>query len=212
MSPEQSHSVTLLIRALREDKPTSDPAAAEIWRRYTSTLMQLVHKRLSTRVKARTSPEYVVQDAFSTFFIHYRDGEYQVDDRSDLVRLLVGITMNKVMLAARVHIRTGKRSVLKESQPSSRNNDGEVRVHEPEARADPIEVSLEHAAIFEEVCTRGLGLLDEQHRQIVEMTIAGLTPEQIARELDLHVRSIQRKLVAIRQVWKENGIHYDEPA
>jgi len=199
----QSHSVTLLIQGLRGDPQVSNPAAAAIWERYSSDLLQHAHKRMSAKIRQRTGSEDVVQDAFATFCRRFQAGEYSVADRDDLLRLLIGITIKKTLMTVRYHTQD-KRSVVRENRMTPSNGRDEAGV--PDFVGEPVSATAEHAAVFEELYERGLSLLDSELRDIAVLLIEGLDCDEIARRLGVTVRTIERKRVVIRQVWQENGM------
>jgi DNA-directed RNA polymerase specialized sigma24 family protein len=201
----QSHSVTLLIQGLRGDRQVSDPAAAAIWQRYSADLLLHAHKRMSARVRQRTGSEDVVQDAFATFCRRFQAGEYSVADRDDLLRLLIGITIKKTLMTVRYHTQD-KRNVVRENQMTQSRNRDDAGV--PDILDEPVNATAEHAAVFEELYERGLNLLDNDNelRNIAVLLIEGLDCDEIAQRLGVTVRTIERKRVVIRQIWKENGM------
>jgi len=198
----QSHSVTLLIQGLRGDKQASEPAAAAIWQRYSSDLLQQAHKRMSAKIRQRTGSEDVVQDAFATFCRRFRTGEFVVTDRDDLLRLLIGITIKKTLMTVRYHTQD-KRSIGREIQTTP-SKGREERI--TDFVGERVSATVEDVAVFEELYKRGLGLLNGELREIAALLIEGLKPIEIAKRFDVTDRTIQRKLAVIRQIWKENGM------
>jgi len=199
----QSHSVTLLIQGLRGDKQASEPAVAAIWQRYSSDLLQQAHKRMSAKIRQRTGSEDVVQDAFATFCRRFRTGEFVVTDRDDLLRLLIGITIKKTLMTVRYHTQD-RRSVGREIQTTPSNGREERSIHD--FAGERVSATVEDAAVFEELYERGLSLLDGKLREIAVLLIEGLDCIEIAKRLDVTVRTIERKRIVIRQIWKENGM------
>ena len=82
----------------------------------------------------------------------------------------------------------------------SKTNDGGAGLsHQPSDQASPDEV-----AELRDSIRKGLDLLeDEPLRQIAIARMRGLANQEIAEQQNLTVRSVERKLALIRDLWKE---------
>jgi DNA-directed RNA polymerase specialized sigma24 family protein len=59
-----------------------------------------------------------------------------------------------------------------------------------------------------EACRRRLdGLADESLRQVALLKMEGYANEEVAARLGAGLRSVERKLMAIRKRWEEDGPH-----
>lgn len=203
MPESGNHSVTLLLDVLRSPGRTSDPAAAKVWNRYASTLLQHAHKRMSQRLRQRVGAEDVVQQAYATFCKRFQRGEYEVGDRDDLLRLLIGITGKKVLLANREH-NASKRSVGREH--STTGSEGEV------IDLAAVEAGPADAVVFDEQLQRALQLLEGEHRLIASLYLEEVPVAQIAARLDVSVRTVQRKYEFIVKFLREQMADAEGPS
>jgi len=188
----QNHSVTLMIHALRGDQTQHEPARVKIWDRYESTLLALVHKQLSARVRQRVEADDVAQDAYASFCRRFSNGQFVIDDRDDLLKLLTTITRNKAISAARGE--TAKRCDVRREQGQAIESDSAPnpldRIPDPGA-ASPAESLM----FIDEI----EWLLAQLHskpvfKKILSMKISGLSNRQISEKVGLSDRTVQRKL------------------
>lgn len=85
--------VTLWINSL---KTGDDEAAQLIWQRYFDKLVHLARRRLGTMPRRSADEEDVALSAFDSFCRAARDGRCpKLNDRSDLWKLLITITIRK---------------------------------------------------------------------------------------------------------------------
>ena len=63
----------------------------------------------------------------------------------------------------------------------------------------------EFAAQVAEECQRLLGLLPEELRRVAVWKMEGHTNDEIASSLDCALRSVERKLERIRNLWAAGG-------
>src|SRR4051794_32005471 len=109
-------SVTRLFDQLRSsDKGVRDAAAAQIWGRYFPQLLEKARRHLHTRVRQREDEADVLQDMYKSFCGRMEKGAFELNDRSDLWRLLVTMTLNKARKAGARHQRQ-KRDVSRDQQ------------------------------------------------------------------------------------------------
>jgi RNA polymerase sigma-70 factor (ECF subfamily) len=77
-------------------------AAGELVEQYESVIRKEVRRRLrDSRLRRRFDSLDVCQSVLASFFVRAARGEFSVNQPGQLVRLLVGITRNKVAHAAR---------------------------------------------------------------------------------------------------------------
>src|SRR5262249_19640142 len=151
-------------------------AAETLWTRYSRRLAGLVRARLRAADR-RAADEDVALSAFDSVCRRTAQGRFpRLDDRDDLWRLLVVITVRKaIALAGRVQ--------------RTRRGGGRARLL-AERDADEVERGLggeltpERAAQAAEPCRHLLGLLtDESLRRVALRQLEGCTNAQIAAEL-----------------------------
>jgi RNA polymerase sigma factor (sigma-70 family) len=168
-------------------------AARELFYRYSERLIALVRGRLSGKLAPRLDPEDVVQSVYRSFFSDARDHRCILEQSGDLWRLLVTMTMHKLLdQAKRQH--AGRRSVDREARPADGDDwfglNSEMLSREPSP--DDAVAVLEEL----EVLMRGL---DPVHRRIVEMRLQGYGTTEIATEVD---RSRQLVCLVLKQAYE----------
>jgi RNA polymerase sigma-70 factor (ECF subfamily) len=132
--------------------------------------------------------------------VRLKRGEYELDGRGDLWKLLVTMTLFKTRRAIAKH-RRHKRDARREMAPHTpSDNQSGVWAFEQMDRAAP--TPDEALAFNEEVQTR-LATLDSTLRQIVLWKLEGYTNAEIAGKdkLNCAERTIERKLSRIRELW-----------
>jgi RNA polymerase sigma factor (sigma-70 family) len=184
MSDELNPSVTQWLAGM---KSGDDRSFEQIWQRYFSRLVGLARKTLSGNSQASGNEEDVAQSAFESFYFRARDGKFpQLNDRDDLWKLLMTITLRKAWKQRR---RNAKRGV-----PA----DPAILAEELVAESP----SPEMAALTTDEFRRLFGMLDHPLLATVAlMKLEGHTNRQIADVLEVSVATVERKLQLIRHVW-----------
>jgi RNA polymerase sigma factor (sigma-70 family) len=189
---------------LGELKRGNSRAAGKLWSRYFPKLVRLADRSLHRSPRGAADEEDVALSALHRFFQAVEQGRYgQVADRHDLWRLLEKITQRKAIDLAR-HGRRLRRGGGKwprsiDSQTADFPTDGSHGAA-PVSR-DP---SPELSAMMAEQCRRLLeGLPDEQLRVLAVAKLEGHTNEEIARQLAVSLRTVERRLRLIRDEWKQ---------
>jgi len=192
-------------------KAGAEPQAAQaLWARYFDRLASLARRRLCERTRRVADEEDVALSAFDSFFRGVADGRFpRLNDRDDLWQVLVMITERKAIDRVR-------------RATAEKRGGGEVRgdsAFQPVdgsgwttglAQIAGIEPDPTFAAMFADECQRLLGRLrDPLLSQLVLMKLEGFSNEEIAARIGRTVRSVQRKLETIRQIWDEAALGQD---
>ena len=176
---------------LAERLRTGDPGAAEIvFRLYAHRLIGLARNHLDARLRAKFDPEDVAQSALKSFFLRARDGEYDLESWDSLWSLLTVITLRKCGFRVR-HFRTAGRDVRKEL-PAEPRHDGPT--WEAIAR-EPTPTEAAELADVVEGLFRGL---DETDRKVLELSLQGCPPADVAREVAVSGRTVYRVLERVK--------------
>ena len=179
-----------------------DDASRGLWGRYFEQLARLARHRLRSARRGLADEEDVALSVLDSVFEGISAGVYpRLGDRDDLWRLLVTIAARKAAnLLRREHqLKRGGGRVLGEAAfdgttPDARRALAEVVGSEP---------TPEFAAMVAEECRIRLeGLKDDSLRQVAVMRMEGHANEEIAARLDISLRSVERKLEAIRKRWQ----------
>lgn len=202
-----TNDVTLWIGRLSE----GDEAAVQvIWERYFEKLVRLARRRMDKAPRRVADEEDVALSAIQSFYQGARAGRFpQLNDRQDLWKLLVTITVRKVF-AQMKRQRAAKRGggavrgesiFLRNDNPDEINGLAQILGQEP---------TPELACQVAETCGLMLGQLEDQElRQIALRKMEGYSNQEIATELECVVRTVERKLARIRQKWEANGQDVD---
>jgi DNA-directed RNA polymerase specialized sigma24 family protein len=179
-------------------------AAHRLWNQYYTRLVALACAKLGTARKRVADEEDVALSAFHSFCRGAREGRFpQLQDRDDLWRLLVVITARKAT-RLRKHERRQKRGGGRVRGESAFLSPGD-RENQPkdDAFVDR-EPSPEFAAAVAEELQRLLDSLgDEKLRQIAMLKMEGYENREIADKLACGLRTVERRLRGIREIWGE---------
>jgi RNA polymerase sigma factor (sigma-70 family) len=173
-----------------------------LWERYFHRLVGLAATRLHGHARRDYDEEDVALSAFHSFCERVGRGQFpQVDDRNDLWRLLATITARKAikMIRHQSRLKRGGGHVVTESAMMS-----------PEGGDDGVaqflsrEPAPEAAVQFAEDIDRLFANLDNPGLKTIALRkLEGYSSEEIAAELEISARSVDRKLQLIREVWRE---------
>ena len=162
-------------------------AATDIFDRYVARLIALARSRIGTQLQRRIDPEDIVQSAYRSFFVHAREGEYQLREAGDLWRLLASITLHKLYGQIEKHT-AAKRSIHHEAPTDTPIT--ATTVPEP----SPAEV----VAIIEEV-RLVIQDLPPEERLVLTAYLQGHSNSEISRSLEKSERTVRRLLANARQ-------------
>lgn len=171
-----------------------------IWERFAPRLKALVRRHLDARILRREDEQDILQSMFASFCQAQSAGKTPPASREELWRLLVRITMCKVVNTANRHMAIC-RDVRKECPDRVAMGEGQsdwILEHIDRGQISPDE----RASVVEEV-DRLLNLLPQELRQIVLWRIEGFTNAEIARMIDKTVRSVEFKLQLTRKILDE---------
>lgn len=181
------------IQALMELLGTgNEDAARHVVDCYIDRLVALARKRLSQRLASRVDPEDVVQSVFRTFFGRAKEGKFLIADQDDLCKLLMRITVNKVLRQVEFH-QAAKRDPHQETEQGNRSQERMMELLDREP-------SHEAAVAFLDQLEFLLKEMQPQEREILEMRMQGHSNEEIATKLGIkHDRTIRRIIERVRQ-------------
>lgn len=184
---------------------SGDRAAVQhLWDRYFDRLVRLARKRLESAPRRVADEEDAALSAFHSFCARVEEGRFpQLEDRTDLWRLLVVITSRKAVKQREAH-RCRKRGggrVRGESALLKRGAGEEEAGIEAIADGQP---TPEFAAQLKEQSRRLLDRLDDDSlRELALLKLEGFSNEEIATRLQCGLRTVERRLRGIRAIWSE---------
>lgn len=177
-------------------------AAHMLWQRYYERLVALARRRLRDAPRRVADEEDVALSAFNCFFQGIEAGRFpKLDDRDDLWRILVTLTANKALDQIKYQSRQkrGGGNVRGESVFINIDAlDGPAGIDQVVGSEPTPQFAAEVAANCRELIGR---LKDETLEKVAMWKMKGLTNEEISQELKCDVRTVARKLKAIRTLW-----------
>jgi RNA polymerase sigma factor (sigma-70 family) len=194
-------SITLLVQQLRSSDPAARNAAAQqIWQRHLPRLLDLACKRLDQRLRRREDEHDILQSMYASFCLRLKRGDFTLDSRADLLRLLVTMTLNKTRSAAARH-GSQRRDYRRDG---GSGGDDSLAQEEALARMEDSAPTPEEAVELTEELQRRLASLPEPLRQIALWKLEGYTNEEIAEpgRLNSTIRTVERKVKLIREIWE----------
>lgn len=194
-------SVTLMIAQLDLDQPSQ--AQKALWDRYFSRLVALAKMKLAETPQRVADAEDVATVALADFFVGKREGRFpQLHDRDSLWPLLATITAHKVVDQQR-QLFAQKRGADLVRGDSIRQEGSNWLSDWPAERIEQ-ELQPEYLLIMREQCDRLFGVLqDDELRTIARRRLEGYTNREIAAELGVIERTVERRLRLIRSIWED---------
>ena len=188
-------SVTIWLGQLKAGDPV---AAKPLWEAYFTRLTALARARLRRAPKGAADEEDVALSAFDSFCRGAEGGRFpRLDDRDDLWQVLFVLTTRKAIGLFRDETRDKRGGGHLVSL-----YDEAVQVGPGLAGSDP---PPEMIAEVTEECGRLLGLLSADGlRKVAVWKMEGYTNAEIAAMLGRSIPTVERKLAAIRAIWKRS--------
>jgi DNA-directed RNA polymerase specialized sigma24 family protein len=170
-------------------------AARHLWQRYFGRLVRLARRKLPHSARRAADEEDVALAAFMRFCQRAEQGRLPaVRNRDDLWRILVTLTV---------------RMAIDQVRGEERQKRG-GRTSEARRAADPDQLAgrdtnPEFIVQVAEECQRRLAALDDEELKLIAVwKTEGYTNEEIASELGCVLRTVERKVQAIRRQWTDS--------
>ncbi|MFY9256245.1 MAG: ECF-type sigma factor [Fuerstiella sp.] len=195
---DEDGSVSRIIRRMK----SGDPEGADfLWQRFFARLTYLVRERMGSQLRVMSDEEDVALQSLSEMFRGLMNGQYpSLDNREAFWRLLVTVASRNVMdeISQERRMKRGAGRVVNESSFTS-STDGSNTLFEQIASSEQApDVQL----MITERCTELLESLgDKQLQAIAVMKTAGSSNSEVAKNLGLSLRSVERRLSDIRARW-----------
>ena len=200
----QTGSVTEWIARLKGGDPES---SQPLWERYVDRLVRRARKKLGSIPRRAADEHDVVQSAFDGFFRGVKDGRFsRLGDRDDLWQVLLMLTDRKAVDHRRRALadKRGGGAIRGESALGGPSDFGSHPhgIDQLIGREPTPDFAAEVAEELQQLL-KSLG--DERLRRIAVAKMEGLTNEELANNLGMSPRTIQRKLRLIRRAWSKEG-------
>jgi DNA-directed RNA polymerase specialized sigma24 family protein len=189
-------SVTCWIGAIKKGETA---AAQKLWEIYFGKMVRLARNRLGNHPRWMADEEDVALSAFDSFCAGVAKGRFpQLNDRTDLWRLLVRITACKAV----DQINHGRRKKRRPMDAAIRGESAFANLEGGIAEVVGDEPTPFFAAQVAEEYERLLSSLDNaEYRKVAVWKLEGYSNKDIAAKLGCVVRSVERKLQLIRNAW-----------
>jgi RNA polymerase sigma factor (sigma-70 family) len=196
-----AQSISQWIAHLKEGNPD---AAQQLWERYAMQLVELARRRLQNSPKRVADEEDVAASVFHSLCRGAAAGRLQdVRNRDDLWWLLLATTRRKVIDHVRretAQKRGGGRFQVTSSAAAGADDSHGFTLDQLVST----EPTPDFLIVLQEQHEHLLALLrDDILRRIAVFRIEGFTVAEIARDLGVSARTIERKLAVIRGLWSK---------
>src|SRR5262245_48767837 len=178
-SEPRSDFVRLMARVQAGDAD----AARTLYEEYGPYIVRAVRRRLAMRLRSQFDSIDFAQDVWASFFATAPD-KYDLTHPRQLISLLTAIARHKVIDAVRQRVESEKRNMMKVNPLQSQVYRG---AHLPGPQQTPSQILMDREAWN--------ALLADQppvYRCILLMLRNGKTPETIANELKISIRTVRR--------------------
>lgn len=194
-----TQSITRWISSLKEG---NDEASQRLWERYAMQLVELARRRMQGAPKRVADEEDIAASVFQSLCRGAAAGRLQnVKNRDDLWWLLLAITKQKVVDYVRRETaqKRGAGRIQFELGVNGSADQSRGYMLDQLISAEP---TPDFIVALQEQHDRLLTLLRDDHlRKVAVFRIEGYTVVEIAQDLGVSTRSIERKLALIRGVW-----------
>lgn len=187
-------SITQWIQQLKSGDDSI--AEQELWNRYFRRLVLLAREKLRGAPTQAEDEEDAALSAMDSFFRGVQRGRFpDIHDRTHLWPLLLTITANKAI--NQIH-----------RQRAQKRGGGRVVNEQDRSTAIEAIMSTEPSPEFavqiaEECQSRVEALSDDSLRTVAQLKLEGYTNREIAAQLEVVERTVERKLRQIRQRWSD---------
>lgn len=193
-------SVTHWLEQLREGE--DGLAQQALWERYFHRLAGVARRHLPAAARRAADQEDIALSALHSFFSAARQGRYpQLSDRTELWPLLAHIATCKAIKQARRESaqKRGGGTLRGDSAVANAADDGRQAGFDELAGAAP---SPAVVAELNELVTRLFATLENDSlREVARQKLDGYRNWEIAKQLDVSERTVERKLLRIRKLW-----------
>lgn len=196
---EDLGSISVLLRGAQDG---DEQALAALHRRFWPWIVQAARQRLRDRPLRSVDEEDVAQEAFWGFVKSAREGRVpQLESRHDLFALLTHIVACKAATEFERHLaaKRGGGHVRGGSALDARSNGSWVT---GPSLADNGRTP-EEEAILADCYQHYIAALPEALRGVAELHVAGASNREIADQLHVVDRTVERKLALVRRRWQE---------
>lgn len=163
-----------------------EEVARLVYERFAARLAQVARARLAHPLRAKLDADDIVQSVFRSFFGRQRQGQWRLEDWSELEGLLAAITLHKCGKQA-ARYGTQQRNTAREVPLSA----AEQLPATQQLRCEP---SPEEVATLSDLLARLMESLESQDAEVLLLRLEGYTAAEIGRRMGRAVRTVWRAL------------------
>ena len=199
MEPSNNESFEELLDAMQNGK---DDAFTAFFNKYYDPLVQFAKTKLGSFPLRAFDEHDVAQSAMKSLFKSLRENRYEAQNSIELWQILITITKNKLLDRRRRQQaqKRGGGNVRGESIWAQAGEDSGLHAQKdtrqnmtPDAQVELLETT---DLLFQR-------LEDDKTREVARLLLAGYRINDIAEELNCVRRTVERKIVHIRELWSE---------
>lgn len=185
-------------------KNGSQQAISELWDKYANQLQKLARKRLGALPRTIADSEDIALGAFASLCRGVSAGRFpDLEDEQDLWRILIALTRQKAVDLMRSELSQKKGGGKNVPISVLTNSDSHKSRSRNELPFVSQEIGPDELILIDDECRQLMSLLpDDECRKIARLKLEQLTSIEIASELDVAPRTVERRLQAIRKTWQ----------
>lgn len=193
-------------RWIREMEDGDEAALEQLSNRYYEQLVQYARTRLSPRYRRVTDEEDVANSVFDSLWRGVQRGKFPgLHDRDNLWRLLMSLAARKAIDRVRHEERQKRGGGEVQGESGIRGSDSDSN-HLGLDQLLGNQPTPEFEVMMAEECGRLMESLgDPVLQRIAALKLEGFRNDEIAEQLELALRTVERKLRMVRTKWSERG-------
>jgi len=187
-------------------KAGDSAAAQSLWNLYHPAVLRLLRKRLPAHRRRAFDEEDVAASAFLSFFDGLAADRFpDLQEPDNLWNLLAVIAGRKAQAYMRFHgsQKRGGTNLRGESAFAAADDPARHGIEQVGTSQDSPASVVE---FVDEVDNLLAALKDEQLQAIAVLKLDGCSIAEIATEMEITQRAVQRRLALIRQTWRESAV------
>ncbi len=195
-------SVTHWIADLKKNEDTD--AQRKIWERFVDRLVRFANRKLQHSTCRVVDADDIANMAFANFFQKSPEDFEQLVNRNDLWQILVVMAERRVIDQIRKESsrKHGGGRVVTESMIQDNGDERQSGLDGLAGNTIPPDFDL---MLLEEAEGRLNSLPDEDLRQVAVERMQGLRNREIADKMSISLRSVERKVSEIRDIFRSAG-------
>lgn len=203
-SGEGGGSLTFLLHGLQDG---DREAMTELWARCFATMVGLAKQQLGSANRRSQDEEDVAAEVFTKLYFSASEGKLpDLNDRQSLWRLLVSMTRNVSIDQIRREHRDKRGGGRVHGHSISELTDLNIPANSPQVFDNFVgeQPTPDSIAAIDDLIQKSLAQLPaEEHRQMLLLKLEGYTHAEIAEQLSIAPRTVERRMHRVRELLGE---------